>query len=174
MRRYGNGNGAGSRQDGFRRHLQGERGVSLARASVGSPAETVYSSPNHMLTRPPLAHKTPHARSQTSSLSLSLVSLSHPCSHGPSREIRIPGRGCRGRALVQGQCPNAPICSISLIVSQQSPRFARVKRSYTAEQVVSKRGTVSISYPSNIMAKKAFKLFSERFKSGTPSHTYGA
>ncbi|KAI0036491.1 isocitrate lyase [Vararia minispora EC-137] len=56
----------------------------------------------------------------------------------------------------------------------KSPRFARVKRPYTAEQVVSKRGTVALNYPSNLMAKKAFELFSEHFKRGTPSHTYGA
>ena len=49
-----------------------------------------------------------------------------------------------------------------------------MKRPYTAEQVVSKRGTIPISYPSDIQGKKAFNLFSEHFKRGTPSHTYGA
>lgn len=56
----------------------------------------------------------------------------------------------------------------------QSPRFAKVKRPYTAAQVVSKRGTIPISYPSDLQGKKAFNLFSEHFKNGTPSHTYGA
>ncbi|KAI0274208.1 isocitrate lyase [Russula aff. rugulosa BPL654] len=56
----------------------------------------------------------------------------------------------------------------------KNPRFARVRRPYTAADVVSKRGTLSISYPANILAKKAFALFSEHFKRRTPSHTYGA
>ncbi|EIM81663.1 isocitrate lyase [Stereum hirsutum FP-91666 SS1] len=56
----------------------------------------------------------------------------------------------------------------------QSPRFAKVKRPYTAAQVVSKRGTIPISYPSDLQGKKAFSIFSEHFKNGTPSHTYGA
>ena len=56
----------------------------------------------------------------------------------------------------------------------QSPRFARVKRPYTAEQVVSKRGTIPIQYPAGILGQKAWKLFDQRFKNGTPSHTYGA
>ncbi|EKM51946.1 uncharacterized protein PHACADRAFT_262369 [Phanerochaete carnosa HHB-10118-sp] len=53
-------------------------------------------------------------------------------------------------------------------------RFRKVKRPYTAEQVVSKRGTLSIQYPSSIMAKKLFALLDEKFKRGEPSHTYGA
>ncbi|KAA1469768.1 ICL-domain-containing protein [Dentipellis sp. KUC8613] len=56
----------------------------------------------------------------------------------------------------------------------KSPRFAKVKRPYTAAQVVAKRGTIPIEYPSNITGKKAFRIFSERFAAGTPSHTYGA
>lgn len=56
----------------------------------------------------------------------------------------------------------------------QNPRFARVKRPYTAADVVSKRGTISINYPSNIVAQKAYKIFDSHFKAGTPSHTYGA
>ncbi|KAH9999629.1 isocitrate lyase [Russula compacta] len=46
----------------------------------------------------------------------------------------------------------------------KSPRFARVTRPYTAADVVSKRGTLPISYPANVVARKAFKLFSEHFK----------
>ncbi|KAG2342117.1 isocitrate lyase and phosphorylmutase [Suillus weaverae] len=56
----------------------------------------------------------------------------------------------------------------------QSPRFARVKRPYTAAQVVAKRGTIPIKYPSEIQGKKLFALLSEHAKNGTPSHTYGA
>ncbi|KAF5369570.1 hypothetical protein D9758_002572 [Tetrapyrgos nigripes] len=56
----------------------------------------------------------------------------------------------------------------------KSPRFARVKRPYTAAEVVAKRGTITIQYPSNLMGKKLWALFSEHAKKGTPSHTYGA
>ncbi|KAH9937736.1 isocitrate lyase [Amylocystis lapponica] len=54
------------------------------------------------------------------------------------------------------------------------PRFAQVKRPYTAAQVVSKRGTLPISYPSDVMGKKLWATLTEHFKQGTPSHTYGA
>ncbi|KAG6814266.1 Isocitrate lyase [Tricholoma furcatifolium] len=60
------------------------------------------------------------------------------------------------------------------LIYDQSPRFARVKRPYTAAEVVAKRGTISIQYPSNVMAKKLWDLLSEHAKRGTPSHTYGA
>ncbi|TFK52266.1 isocitrate lyase [Heliocybe sulcata] len=56
----------------------------------------------------------------------------------------------------------------------KNERFSRVKRPYTAAQVVSKRGTIPIQYPSNIQAKKLWAILSKRFKEGTPSHTYGA
>ncbi|QRW27514.1 isocitrate lyase [Rhizoctonia solani] len=56
----------------------------------------------------------------------------------------------------------------------KQPRFARTKRPYTAAQVVSKRGTVRIQYPSDVMAKKLWALLEAHSKSGTPSHTYGA
>ncbi|KAF9077583.1 isocitrate lyase icl [Rhodocollybia butyracea] len=56
----------------------------------------------------------------------------------------------------------------------KSPRFARVTRPYTAADVVSKRGTIKIDYPSGIQGKKLFALLSEHAKRGTPSHTYGA
>ncbi|GLB38435.1 putative isocitrate lyase PEP mutase superfamily, isocitrate lyase family protein [Lyophyllum shimeji] len=55
-----------------------------------------------------------------------------------------------------------------------SPRFARVKRPYTAAEVVAKRGTIPIQYPSNIQAKKLWGILAEHVKRGTPSHTYGA
>lgn len=56
----------------------------------------------------------------------------------------------------------------------KNPRFARVKRPYTAADVVAKRGTLAIQYPSNVQGKKLWKLLSEHAKRGTPSHTYGA
>lgn len=57
---------------------------------------------------------------------------------------------------------------------RQNPRFARVKRPYTAAEVVAKRGTIPIQYPSHILAQKLWSTLSEHAKRGTPSHTYGA
>ncbi|WFD31265.1 isocitrate lyase [Malassezia sp. CBS 17886] len=54
------------------------------------------------------------------------------------------------------------------------PRFARVTRPYTAEQVASKRGTVRQTYPSNAMGKKLYALLNQHAQAGTTSHTYGA
>lgn len=54
------------------------------------------------------------------------------------------------------------------------PRYRHIVRPYTAEQVVSKRGTLPISYPSDAIGKKLFKLLAQHFQNGTPSHTYGA
>ncbi|KAF8650156.1 hypothetical protein AX16_005391 [Volvariella volvacea WC 439] len=56
----------------------------------------------------------------------------------------------------------------------KSPRFARVTRPYTAADVVAKRGTISIQYPSHLQGQKLWSLLSEHAKQGTPSHTYGA
>jgi len=56
----------------------------------------------------------------------------------------------------------------------KSPRYKGLIRPYTAEQVVSKRGTFRQTYPSDVQGKKLFKLLGEHFKNGTPSHTYGA
>jgi isocitrate lyase len=39
---------------------------------------------------------------------------------------------------------------------------------------VSKRGTIPLTYPSNIQAKKLFKLLEQHYNAKTPSHTYGA
>ncbi|CAG8537970.1 7891_t:CDS:2 [Ambispora leptoticha] len=56
----------------------------------------------------------------------------------------------------------------------QSPRFAKVKRPYTAEQIVSKRGTIKQQYASDTQAKKLWKLFERHHKNKTASHTFGA
>lgn len=56
----------------------------------------------------------------------------------------------------------------------KDPRFARVTRPYTAAEVVAKRGTLPIQYPSNVLAKKLWSLLVHHAKHGTPSHTYGA
>ena len=55
-----------------------------------------------------------------------------------------------------------------------SPRYEGVKRPYTAEDVVTKRGTLQQSYPSSVMARKLFNLLSERASKGQPVHTMGA
>ena len=69
---------------------------------------------------------------------------------------------------------NVWVESYSNVFPPQSPRFARVNRPYTAADVVSKRGTIKINYPSDVQGKKLWKLLSEHAKNGTPSHTYGA
>ncbi|RKF61883.1 2-methylisocitrate lyase, mitochondrial [Erysiphe neolycopersici] len=55
-----------------------------------------------------------------------------------------------------------------------SPRFEGIKRSYTVEDVVSKRGSQIQSYPSSVMARKLFNLIKEREAAGKPIHTLGA
>ncbi|KAF8587552.1 isocitrate lyase [Ramaria rubella] len=56
----------------------------------------------------------------------------------------------------------------------KSPRFARTKRPYTAADVVSKRGSIRVQYPSDLQGKKLWNILQQHFKDGTPSHTYGA
>ena len=55
-----------------------------------------------------------------------------------------------------------------------SSRYEGIKRPYSAEDVVSKRGTLQQVYPSSIMARKLFNLLKERASSGEPVHTMGA
>ncbi|KAK0507384.1 hypothetical protein JMJ35_010422 [Cladonia borealis] len=55
-----------------------------------------------------------------------------------------------------------------------SSRYKGVKRPYSAEDVVSKRGTLQQTYPSSLMARKLFNLFRERAAAGEPVHTMGA
>jgi isocitrate lyase len=52
-----------------------------------------------------------------------------------------------------------------------SPRFEGIKRPYSAEAVVSKRGSLQQSYPSSVMARKLFNLLSERAAENMPVHT---
>lgn len=56
----------------------------------------------------------------------------------------------------------------------QSPRFAGLVRPYSAAQVVSKRGTIDITYPSNQQGKKLYKILKHKSANGEVSHTYGA
>jgi len=52
-----------------------------------------------------------------------------------------------------------------------SPRYEGIKRPYSAEDVVSKRGSMQQVYPSSLMARKLFNLFKERAAKGEPVHT---
>ena len=55
-----------------------------------------------------------------------------------------------------------------------SPRYKGIKRPYSPEDVVSKRGTLQQVYPSSLMARKLFNLLEERAAEGKPVHTMGA
>ncbi|KAK2747140.1 hypothetical protein FQN57_002397 [Myotisia sp. PD_48] len=55
-----------------------------------------------------------------------------------------------------------------------SPRFEGIKRPYTPEAVVSKRGSLQQTFPSSLMARKLFDLLNQRAAEGKPIHTLGA
>lgn len=55
-----------------------------------------------------------------------------------------------------------------------TPRFAGIKRPYSAEDVVIRRGSLQQTYPSSLMARKLFNLLEERASQGQPVHTMGA
>ncbi|KAK8075409.1 isocitrate lyase protein [Apiospora hydei] len=55
-----------------------------------------------------------------------------------------------------------------------TPRYAGIRRPYTAADVVSKRGSQTQTYPSSVMARKLFDLIQERAAKGEPIHTMGA
>ncbi|KAK4688323.1 isocitrate lyase, partial [Tremellales sp. Uapishka_1] len=59
---------------------------------------------------------------------------------------------------------------------QKQPRFARTARPYSAADVISKRGTLPITYPSDVMAKKMWKILEakSRGEGGGCTITYGA
>jgi isocitrate lyase len=52
-----------------------------------------------------------------------------------------------------------------------SPRYKGIKRPYSAEDVVSKRGALQQTYPSSLMARKLFNLLEEKAAKGEPVHT---
>ena len=56
----------------------------------------------------------------------------------------------------------------------KSPRYEGIKRPYSAENIVSKRGALPQTYPSSLMARKLFNLVKEREAAGEPLHTMGA
>ena len=55
-----------------------------------------------------------------------------------------------------------------------TPRYKGIKRPYTAEDVLSKRGTLMYHLPSSIMAKKLFDILKRQAALGKPVHTMGA
>ncbi|KAL6872136.1 methylisocitrate lyase [Trichoderma novae-zelandiae] len=55
-----------------------------------------------------------------------------------------------------------------------SPRFAGIRRPYSAADVATKRGSQLFKYPSSVMATKLFNLIREREAKGEPLHTMGA
>ncbi|CEP15244.1 hypothetical protein [Parasitella parasitica] len=55
-----------------------------------------------------------------------------------------------------------------------SPRFKLVKRPYTAESIVSKRGYFPTEYRSSVQAKKLWKILQQNKENGETSHTFGA
>jgi len=52
-------------------------------------------------------------------------------------------------------------------------RWRYTKRPFTAEQIVQKRGNLTIQYPSNVQAKKLWNIVEDRFKNKQASFTYG-
>jgi len=53
----------------------------------------------------------------------------------------------------------------------RTSRFEGIKRPYSAQDVVSKRGSLQQTYPSSLMARKLFNLLKERSAAGQPVHT---
>src|ERR1043165_375860 len=56
----------------------------------------------------------------------------------------------------------------------KNDRFRLVKRPYTAEQIVSKRGLLKQQYASDTQAKKLWSLLKNHQKNKTATHTFGA
>lgn len=52
-----------------------------------------------------------------------------------------------------------------------SSRYEGIKRPYTAEDIVSKRGTLQQVYPSSLLARKLYNLLEERAAAKQPVHT---
>ncbi|KAG8625251.1 hypothetical protein KVT40_007002 [Elsinoe batatas] len=52
-------------------------------------------------------------------------------------------------------------------------RWRYTKRPYTAEQIVQKRGTIKVEYPSNELSKKLWQTVEARFQNKEASFTYG-
>jgi isocitrate lyase len=76
------------------------------------------------------------------------------------------------KALEEFQKVSPPLVSSGLA----DPRFSRTVRPYTAADVVSKRGTLPLTYPSDVMAQKLHKLLEAKKngEGGGCTATYGA
>ena len=55
-----------------------------------------------------------------------------------------------------------------------SPRFENIKRPYSAESIVSKRGYFPVQYRSDAQAKKLWRTLQQNKATGETSHTFGA
>lgn len=55
-----------------------------------------------------------------------------------------------------------------------SPRFSHINRPYSAQSIVSKRGTLKIEYPSNTQAKKLWAILQRHQRNRTTAYTFGA
>ena len=55
-----------------------------------------------------------------------------------------------------------------------TPRYNGIKRPYSPQDVVSKRGSLQQTYPSSLLARKLFNLLQERSAVGEVVHTMGA
>ncbi|RAL13167.1 isocitrate lyase 1 [Aspergillus homomorphus CBS 101889] len=55
----------------------------------------------------------------------------------------------------------------------QDSRWRHTKRPFTSEQIVAKRGNLKIEYPSNVQAKKLWKILESNFEKKVASFTYG-
>ncbi|SZE99814.1 unnamed protein product [Blumeria hordei] len=54
-----------------------------------------------------------------------------------------------------------------------SPRYEGIKRSYTAADIATKRGSLTQPFTSSVMARKLFDLIKKREATGEPIHTMG-
>jgi hypothetical protein len=108
-----------------------------------------------------------------------------------SRTTVLRSRSSSGQTMVEGMHAHCPItrrfisCHHPLLnpgqptrsfLLSQHPRFSRVTRPYSAEEVVNKRGTLPLSYPSDAMGKKLYTILESkaRGEGGGCSITYGA
>ena len=55
-----------------------------------------------------------------------------------------------------------------------TPRYNGIRRPYSPQDVVSKRGSLQQTYPSSLLARKLFNLLQERSAAGEMVHTMGA
>lgn len=53
----------------------------------------------------------------------------------------------------------------------KAPRWKGIKRTYSARDVATKRGTLKQTYPSSAMAKKLHSLLADKAAKGLPVHT---